>query len=83
MGRMGVLSEHDRVELLEGEVVVMSPIGNRHAACVSRLTDAIYASGGLGRRALVRVQIALDDLVFVARAARGDLQHEVRRLGLF
>ena len=56
MGRMGVLSEHDRVELLEGEVVVMSPIGNRHAACVSRLTDAMYASGGLGRRALVRVQ---------------------------
>ena len=46
MGRMGVLSEHDRVELLEGEVVVMSPIGNRHAACVSRLTDAMYASGG-------------------------------------
>ena len=34
MGRAGILTADERVELLEGEVVVMSPIGNRHAACV-------------------------------------------------
>ena len=56
MGRAGILTQGDRVELLEGEVVVMSPIGSRHAACVDRLTRAFFASGRLAGRALVRVQ---------------------------
>jgi Uma2 family endonuclease len=33
----GVFTEDDRVELLEGEVVEMAPIGSRHAGCVNRL----------------------------------------------
>ena len=38
MGQFGILSEDDRVELIEGEIVEMTPIGSRHAACVARLT---------------------------------------------
>ncbi len=38
MGETGLLSEDDRVELIDGVVVQMSPIGWRHARCVSRLT---------------------------------------------
>ena len=41
----GIFGEDDRVELIEGEVVAISPIGSRHAACVERL-------GALIRRAL-------------------------------
>src|SRR5918996_5359356 len=50
----GVLGEDDRVELIEGEIIEMTPIGSRHAACVNRLTR-IFA-GGLGDRAVIAVQ---------------------------
>jgi Uma2 family endonuclease len=41
MTEAGILSEGDRVELLDGEVVEMSPIGSRHAACVNRLNQLL------------------------------------------
>jgi Uma2 family endonuclease len=57
----GILHERDRVELIDGEVVEMSPIGPRHAACVARFTRALVR--GLGERAVVHVQssIQLDE----------------------
>lgn len=39
MGQVGILGEDDRVELLEGEIVEMAPIGSRHQATVDRLTE--------------------------------------------
>ena len=55
MGDAGILAPDERVELMEGEVVVMSPIGSRHAAGVLQLIRA-FTSGSLAGRALVQVQ---------------------------
>ena len=54
MGQVGILGEDDRVELLEGEIVEMAPIGSRHQATVDRLTRLF--SGRVAEVALVRVQ---------------------------
>ncbi len=37
MVRTGILGADERVELLDGQVVRMTPMGSRHAACVSVL----------------------------------------------
>jgi Uma2 family endonuclease len=54
MGEAGIFSEDDRVELLAGEIVEMSPIGPLHAGTVGRLT-ALFSSR-LGTEVLVWVQ---------------------------
>ncbi len=61
MGQVGIFSEDERLELVCGEVIQMSPIGERHAACVDFLTQLITLR--LRRGAIVRVQnpIRLDD----------------------
>ena len=37
MAQAGILHEDDRVELIEGEIVEMAPIGSHHAGVVDRL----------------------------------------------
>ncbi len=54
MAQAGVLSEDERVELVEGEVVLMTPVGSRHAACVRRLNRLF--STRTGAKAVVGVQ---------------------------
>lgn len=61
MREAGILSEDDRVELLDGEVRPMSPIGPFHAAIVNILVMLLTRQ--LGDRAIVSVQnpIQLND----------------------
>jgi Uma2 family endonuclease len=54
MVEVGLLGANDRVELLGGMLVEMSPIGTRHAATVDRLTELLITA--LARRARVRIQ---------------------------
>ena len=54
MGEAGVFAEDDRVELLDGEIVQMRPIGIPHSSSVDRLNA--FFSRRLGRRAIIRVQ---------------------------
>lgn len=39
MGEAGIFSEDDRVELINGEIVEMTPIGSAHASCVRDLDE--------------------------------------------
>ena len=61
MAEAAIFGEDDRLELLSGEVVEMTPIGSRHAACVSRLNR--WLGRHLGEGVIVRVQdpVRLDD----------------------
>ena len=54
MGQAGILSEDNRVELIDGEIVAMTPIGPRHCAAVDRANRAMVR--GAGDTAIVRVQ---------------------------
>jgi Uma2 family endonuclease len=62
MTEAGIFHEDDRVELMEGEVVTMSPIGSRHAACVEKAV-ALIRRAVAGRKFSVRTQnpIRLND----------------------
>src|ERR1051325_2458824 len=61
MVEVGLLTEDSRVELIEGEVVQMSPIGSRHGGTVNRASALL--NGILEGRAMVSVQnpIRLND----------------------
>jgi len=58
MAEADIFRPKQRIELLDGEVMEMSPIGTRHAGCVSRLGYLIPSQ--LGQRALMRVQLPIE-----------------------
>jgi Uma2 family endonuclease len=54
MGEAGILRAEDRVELIEGELIEMAPIGSKHAAVVDELARLlVLAAQGAAQ---VRVQ---------------------------
>jgi len=54
MAEVGLLSEDDRVELIEGEIVEMSPIGKTHGGTVKRSNR--FLNRKLGDSVIVSVQ---------------------------
>src|SRR2546427_12926262 len=58
MGEVGILKATDRVELIRGEIVEMSPIGRRHYAFVNNLSQLLIMR--IGGRAIVAVQGPID-----------------------
>ncbi|MFY9553862.1 MAG: Uma2 family endonuclease [Blastocatellia bacterium] len=61
MAESGVLSQDQRVELIEGEIIEMSPIGSSHGGTVNR--SSAFLNGKVGGIAIVSVQnpVRLDD----------------------
>ena len=54
MADAGIFTEDDRVELINGVIIQMTPIGSPHAGCVDRIAN-LFARR-LQARAIVRVQ---------------------------
>lgn len=52
MAEAGILKPEDRVELIEGEIYQMTPIGNPHAGCVNRLVRRFSALTAADRAVL-------------------------------
>jgi Uma2 family endonuclease len=61
MFESGLFADGDRVELIRGEIIKMSPIGRRHAACVDRCNYTFAHK--LGTKVIIRIQnpLALDN----------------------
>ncbi len=70
MAETGILDEDERVELIEGEIVEMSPIGPPHASVVARMTAVLVPR--LAGRAIVWSQSSL-----VLRAQTSYLQPDL------
>ncbi|CAN5698102.1 Uma2 family endonuclease [soil metagenome] len=61
MAEAGLLSEDDRVELVDGEIVEMAPVGTRHLACVVTLTHFLTEASGDRYSVSVQNPIVLDE----------------------
>jgi Uma2 family endonuclease len=53
MVKVGIFGDDERLELIEGEVVEMAPVGDPHGLCVSQVNKRLVM--GVGDRALVWV----------------------------
>ena len=62
MGDVGIFAPGERVELIEGEIINMPPIGSTHSGIVDHLNRLLVRA--VGDKAIVRVQnpVVLSDL---------------------
>ena len=83
MARTGLIAPDARVELIEGEVVPLAPIGDRHGWAVETLDELLHQA--VARRAQVRCQMPVrlsdysepepDFVVMRRRTGRDDRAH--------
>ena len=52
MAEAGILAADDHVELIDGEIIDMSPIGSAHAGCINRLIRALAPATSVGTAVL-------------------------------
>jgi len=57
MAEAGLFGPEERIELIDGEIIEMTPVGDRHIMCVNRATA--FFSEAFGRTAIVSIQNAL------------------------
>jgi Uma2 family endonuclease len=61
MGEVGILGPEDRVELIAGEIIDMSPIGSLHAALVRAIATALTRHVREGALLAIQDPLSLDD----------------------
>ncbi len=61
MDEAGVFGEDDRVELVDGEIVEMAPIGSYHNSCVTTLTHIFVRAVAEGVRVQVQGAVQMDE----------------------
>ena len=54
MMEAGILTENDRVELINGQILEMSPVGKKHVAAVNRISNILMQL--LGNAVIISVQ---------------------------
>ncbi len=57
MAELGILTPDTKVELIEGEIIDMTPQGSGHAGIVTRLTERLVSA--VGSSAIVRCQLPI------------------------
>jgi Uma2 family endonuclease len=72
MAKTGILGEDERIELIDGEILVMAPIGEKHVGCVRRCIRTFTSR--IGTAAIIDVQDPLQ------LAGRGEPQPDVTLL---
>jgi len=61
LGETGILTEDDRIELIDGELLEMAPIGSPHADVVDRLAEWLILRAGGQYRIRVQNPIQMND----------------------
>jgi Uma2 family endonuclease len=80
LGAAGILAKEKRIELLDGEIIQMAPIGNRHRNSVNWSVDLMREA--IGHRAMAQVQAPIQlnnftmpepDIAIIRRRSINDL----------
>ena len=86
MGEAGILGMEERVELIDGEIITMSPIGPEHGASVDAGTYFLVSLIGLKwRDDFYRHQLpGPDDVLLIVEVSDSSLSYDRnRKLGLY